>query len=107
MKGRDGGDDEAADVTALAYAGVAALLVSAHGRADGRRGGLTLAPARTTQLLYASARQLPCPSPRTHRYTRVLGQGAGVVESDARCSGPRSKNGFYGRGLVNAYDATR
>lgn len=86
-------------------AGVAALVVSAHGKKD-KNGGLTLAPARTESLLYRTAQQLPCPSPRTYHYTRIT-PTTGVQESDATCSGPIGKNGFYGHGLVNAYNAVR
>jgi subtilisin family serine protease len=85
--------------------GVAALVVSAHGRTDKVHGGLTLAPATTQSWLYRTARDLPCPSPRTFHYTRILPEGAGVVEADAHCAGPRTKNGFYGHGLVNANNA--
>jgi subtilisin family serine protease len=90
--------------------GVAALVVSAHGKTDKKHGGVTLAPATTSSWLYRTATKLPCPSPRTYHYTRLVpvpgGEGTTtVVESDARCAGPRSKNGFYGRGLVNAYNA--
>ena len=87
--------------------GVAALVVSAHGRADAVHGGLKLAPATTQSWLYRTAKDLPCPSPRTYHYTRLVpdGDSTVVTESDARCEGPASKNGFYGRGLVNAYNA--
>ncbi len=88
-------------------AGVAALVVSAHGKRDKVNGGLTLAPARTEKLLYKTAQQLPCPSPRTYHYTRILPEGAGTRESDATCVGSPKKNGFYGHGLVNAYNAVR
>ena len=88
-------------------AGVAALVVSAHGRRDKVNGGLTLDPARTAKLLYKTAQPTACPSPRTYHYVRVLPEGAGIRESDATCAGPRKKNGFYGHGLVNAYNAVR
>lgn len=87
--------------------GVAALVVSAHGKPDTVNGGLTLAPARTEKLLYQTAQSTACPSPRTYHYTRVLPEGAGTRESEATCAGPRKKNGFYGHGLVNAYNAVR
>ena len=78
----------------------------AHGRRDLARGGLTLAPSRTEDLLYASATPQACPSPRTYHYTRVRADGS-VLESEARCEGPVRKNGFYGRGIVNAFSAVR
>ena len=92
--------------------GVAALVVSRYGKTDKVHGGLTLAPATTQSWLYRTARDLPCPSPRTFHYTRLVpvpGQ-EGVtttVETDARCEGPRTKNGFYGHGMVNANNAVR
>ncbi len=85
-------------------AGVAALVVSRHGTADSRAGGLTLAVNRTESLLYRTAVPQPCPQPRTYHYTRILVSGA-VAESDATCAGPTRKNGFYGHGIVNAYRA--
>jgi len=83
--------------------GVAALVVARHGRTDAKHGGLTLAPARTTELLYASATKVACPSPRTLHYTIV--RASGTTGSDATCSGGRTDNGFYGHGVVNAYRA--
>jgi len=85
-------------------AGVAALVVSEHGQRDRARGGLRLAPAQTARWLYRSAQPQPCPQPRTLDYTRILDSGE-VVRSSATCEGGRSKNGFYGRGIVNAYVA--
>lgn len=83
--------------------GVAALVVSQHGKTDKKNGGLTLAPAKTTKWLYETATQVACPSPRTFHYTLVT--GGGTSESDAHCSGSRSDNGFYGHGIVSAYRA--
>ena len=84
--------------------GVAALIVARNGRLDRARGGLTLSPDRTESLLYRTAVEQACPQPRTYHYTRVRADGS-VLESDARCAGPASKNGFYGHGIVNAYAA--
>jgi subtilisin family serine protease len=85
--------------------GVAALAVSRWGHKD-HHGGLRLSPRSTAHHVYASARKLPCPEPRLFHYTRFLPDGR-VVESDARCEGPSAKNGFYGRGLVNAFSVLR
>ena len=85
-------------------AGVAALVVSEHGRRDRARGGLRLAPAQTARWLYRSAQPQPCPRPRTFAYTRILPTGV-VSESSATCEGGIDRNGFYGRGIVNAYVA--
>lgn len=84
--------------------GVAALVVSEHGRLDRRNGGLTLDPSATEHWLYRSAQPQACPQPRLFHYTRILPDGT-VAEADHRCAGPLRKNGFYGRGIVNAYAA--
>ncbi|MGI3784324.1 MAG: S8 family serine peptidase, partial [Janthinobacterium lividum] len=83
--------------------GVAALVVSRHGKTDKKNGGLTLAPATTAKWLYRTATKVACPSPRTFHYTVI--RASGTTESDAHCSGPRTDNGFYGHGIVNAYRA--
>ncbi len=83
-------------------AGVAALVVSRNGVADGTR-GLKLNPNATQSGLYQSAQPTRCPQPRTYHYTRITANG--TVQADHRCEGPIAKNGFYGRGIVNAYAA--
>ena len=85
-------------------AGVAALIVGRYGHLDRRNGGLTLDPNRTEKLLYATAVPHACPEPRTYHYTRILLSGQ-VVEADAQCAGGIRDNGFYGHGIVNAYQA--
>ncbi|MGH3046104.1 MAG: S8 family peptidase [Gaiellaceae bacterium] len=82
-------------------AGVAALIVSEYGRRDRRKGGLTLSPNRTEQLLYRSASEHACPQPRLVSYEDV-GRGP---EFDAFCAGGKARNGFYGHGIVDAYAA--
>jgi len=81
--------------------GVASLIVSQYGYRDFRNGGLTLPPALTEAKLLNSAVEHACPTPRTYHYKRILPSGA-VVEADHTCEGPKYKNGFYGRGIVNA-----
>ncbi len=81
--------------------GVAALAVSQFGKRDKKRGGLSLAPKQTAKQVYRSAQQHACPEPRLYHWTRI--RSTGVSESEAYCEGPTSKNGFYGRGIVNAY----
>ena len=81
--------------------GVASLVVSQYGYRDFRNGGLTLDPRATEAKLLNSAVEHACPTPRTYHYTRIT-PTAGTVESDATCEGPVWKNGFYGRGIVNA-----
>jgi lantibiotic leader peptide-processing serine protease len=84
--------------------GVAALIVSAYGQADHKHGGLTLDPAVTERILLSSAANQACPSPRTFTWHRVRTDGS-VADADAYCAGSLSRNGFYGRGIVNAYNA--
>jgi subtilisin family serine protease len=77
--------------------GVAAILISRFGK-EGEN-GFTLAPDTVERLLYASADKMKCPSPRRHSY-RAAGQPASHF-----CEGGRSKNGFYGHGLIDAAKA--
>jgi lantibiotic leader peptide-processing serine protease len=49
-------------------AGVAALIVSSHGRRDAGHGGLTLSPRTVEQVLTRTAKQTPCPSPPIFTY---------------------------------------
>ncbi|MHA3702891.1 S8 family peptidase [Jatrophihabitans sp. YIM 134969] len=81
--------------------GVAALVVSHYGTKDRVHGGLTLPPATTESIMASTATKTACPSPRAYRYTLVTTTGA-VVTYDATCAGPTTKNGFYGRGEINA-----
>jgi subtilisin family serine protease len=74
--------------------GVAAILISRFGKPG--KGGLTLKPAEVERLLYATATKRACPSPRTQVY-ELDGQKEKQV-----CEGGKSRNGFYGRGIVNA-----
>jgi subtilisin family serine protease len=85
-------------------AGVAALVAGRHGHRDRVHGGLTLPVEQARRLLYRTAQPHACPQPRLFHYSRVLADGT-VSESDARCAGPLQKNGFYGRGIVNAFAA--
>jgi lantibiotic leader peptide-processing serine protease len=77
--------------------GVAALLVSRFGKPGA--GGLTLAPATVEDLLYKSAAPHACPTPRQYVY-KAYGQ---TTTHD--CEGEQSRNGFYGRGIVDAWKA--
>lgn len=86
-------------------AGVAALLVSRFGSASGGGyEGWSLNPGRTRKLLKNTAVPHACPRPRTYEYTLIRSDGS-VVELDAYCAGPVGRNGFYGRGIVYAYEA--
>jgi subtilisin family serine protease len=78
--------------------GVAAILVSRFGK-PGAGGALSLAPATVEDLLYKSAVQKPCPTPRQYVY-KSYGQ-----TDTHMCEGEQSRNGFYGRGMVDAWKA--
>lgn len=87
--------------------GVAALIVSQYGHADpAHPGGLTLAPATTRQILLGSAVERACPKPRTYYYKLRRSDGS-VASLSAYCAGPASDNGFYGKGIVNAFTAVQ
>jgi lantibiotic leader peptide-processing serine protease len=82
-------------------AGVAALIVSKYGNG-------ALDPDATSARLLRTAVDHACPTPRTYVYTRLVPQEDGsieVVPSEATCKGPPWRNGFYGRGIVNALRA--
>ena len=82
--------------------GVAALIVSEYGDKDrAHKGGLTLAPDRTEQILLDSAAEHACPTPPTQTYTA---EGRSP-EFNATCEGGTSFNGFYGHGIVDALAA--
>ena len=80
-------------------AGVAALIVSEHGR--GFFGNRSLDPDTTQQILQDTATDTPCPEPRLHSYADK-GRGASF---DALCVGTPEFNGFYGHGIVDALRA--
>jgi lantibiotic leader peptide-processing serine protease len=84
-------------------AGVAALIVSRYGWYDWRHGGLTMSPDLVERQLYRTAAPHACPNPRLQSYAF---EGA-PKEYDAYCAGPKSFNGFYGHGIVDAYAAVR
>jgi subtilisin family serine protease len=85
--------------------GVAALIVSRFGRVDKAHGGLGLAADKTRETLLRTAVPHACPQPRLFEYTRVRADGS-VGHEEATCDGPPQRNGFYGRGIVNAYAAS-
>jgi subtilisin family serine protease len=81
-------------------AGVASLVVGAHGSGDSAD-TFGLAPAETRSFLMSTARDHACPDPATVSYTDV-----GRPESwTATCVGTEDFNGFYGDGIVNALNA--
>jgi lantibiotic leader peptide-processing serine protease len=81
-------------------AGVAALIVSTHGRRDGQHGGLTLSPRTVERILTRTAKQTPCPSPPNFAYPDDRDPSF-----DGVCVGTLARNGIYGRGIVNALTA--
>jgi subtilisin family serine protease len=78
--------------------GVAALIVAQYGKSDRNNPGVTLAPDRVEQILKRTAVNTPCPNPPTVTYNN----SAHYV---ATCEGNASFNGFYGDGIVNAFNA--
>jgi lantibiotic leader peptide-processing serine protease len=79
--------------------GVAALVVSAHGRRDSLHGGLTLSPRAVQRVLTRTAKQTPCPFPPVFTYPDR------DPSYDAACEGTLARNGIYGMGIVNALSA--
>ncbi|MEV0584909.1 S8 family serine peptidase [Nonomuraea sp. NPDC050310] len=64
--------------------GVAAILISRFGKPG--KGGVRMDPGKVAKLLYATATPKACPAVRA-------------------CEGGKSRNGFYGRGVVDALKA--
>jgi subtilisin family serine protease len=88
--------------------GVVALIVSRYGQRDRAHGGLTLSPARVESILEGTATEHACPTPRAFTYTRQVLQPDGTyrtVTATHTCEGPKSHNGFYGHGIVDALGA--
>ncbi len=80
--------------------GVAALIVSRHGKPQGR-GGFGLAPKLVEKHLLRTATERACPEPRLQTYT----DEGRPAEFDAYCDGSVNFNGFYGHGIIDAYAA--
>jgi hypothetical protein len=60
-----------------------------------------MAPSKVERRLLATATPHRCPKGRVQRYK-------GLDRSyNARCEGPRTNNGFYGVGIVDALRAAR
>jgi lantibiotic leader peptide-processing serine protease len=79
--------------------GVAALIVSTHGRRDPLNGGLTMSPGAVQRVMTRTAKQTPCPFPPVFSYPDR------DPSYTAQCEGTLARNGFYGRGIVNALTA--
>lgn len=80
--------------------GVAALIVSEYGK-KGPHHSFGMAPDKVRKVLLDSAQTRACPTPRLQSY---VNEGRST-EFDALCEGPRTFNGFYGKGIVDAYAA--
>jgi lantibiotic leader peptide-processing serine protease len=81
--------------------GVAALIVAQYGRSDRANPGLTLSPDRVERILRRTAVNTPCPNPPTQTYTGP----SNPAQYTAVCEGNADVNGFYGDGIVNAFNA--
>ncbi|MFC7643393.1 S8 family serine peptidase [Streptosporangium lutulentum] len=79
--------------------GVAAILISRFGKPG--KGGVTMSPDEVQRLLYSTAKKEACPSPRKYVY-HLEGQEIAQV-----CNGSKADNGFYGRGIADAYAASK
>jgi lantibiotic leader peptide-processing serine protease len=78
-------------------AGVAALVIEAHGR-SGRDGGRALAPQAVERILLATATDHACPAGGVEIYT----DEGRTPDFNAVCEGTTDENGLYGEGIVNA-----
>jgi subtilisin family serine protease len=81
-------------------AGVAALVIAAHGTPDGS-GGFSMDPDAVRAYLTGTATETACPVPPTVDYT-LVGRPASW---NATCVGTLAYNGFYGNGIVSAVNA--
>jgi subtilisin family serine protease len=77
-------------------AGVAALVVQAHGRNG--RSGYSLSPTQVQAILESTATDHACPAGGTEIYT----DEGRPAEFNAICEGTTADNGLYGEGIVNA-----
>ncbi len=80
--------------------GVAALIVSEHGRSQRHGPGRTMDPAKVEQILRNSATDVACPAP----VITYAEEGRGPAY-DAPCVGDAERNSIYGDGIVNALAA--
>jgi subtilisin family serine protease len=78
-------------------AGVAALIVQAHGRGNARR-GFDHPPALVTQVMERTATDHACPAGGVEIYT----DEGRPAEFNAVCEGTVQDNGIYGEGIINA-----
>jgi subtilisin family serine protease len=84
-------------------AGVAALVVSAHGHRDSAHGGLGMDPGEVEKVMRKTAIDTPCPAVNPITY---IAEGRDDSYT-ALCVGAAWKNNIYGHGIVNALGAVR
>jgi len=82
-------------------AGVAALIIDAHGRSG--RNGKSLAPDTVERIMVRTATDHACPAGGVEIYT----DEGRPEEFNAPCEGTTAENGLYGEGIVNAARAVR
>ncbi len=78
-------------------AGVAALIVQAHGKGN-RAHGYSLDPDTVKSILLGTATDHACPAGGTEIYT----DEGRTPDFNAVCDGTTANNGLYGEGIVNA-----
>ena len=78
-------------------AGVAALIIQAHGEGNARR-GFSLAPDTVRAIMESTATDHACPAGGTEIYT----DEGRPADWNALCEGTTADNGLYGEGIVNA-----
>jgi subtilisin family serine protease len=78
-------------------AGVAALIIEAHGNGNPSK-GYSLAPASVAAILASTATDHACPAGGVEIYT----DEGRPAEFNAICEGTPAYNGIYGEGIVNA-----
>jgi len=81
-------------------AGVAALIVSRYGRADGS--GARMSPGRVAAMLGNTADPQACPGTLPAGYLTFTGVNSGAVQ---QCQGGPGSNSWYGKGQVDALNA--
>ncbi len=81
-------------------AGVAALIVSRYGQADGS--GARMSPGRVAAMLGSTADSQACPGTLPAGYLSFTGVNSGAVQE---CQGGAGSNSWYGKGQVDALNA--
>ena len=83
-------------------AGVAALIVSEHGKGQGHgSNGRTMNPVEVERILKSTATNVACPA----AVITYAGERPGDPTYDAPCVGNAERNSIYGDGIVNALQA--